>query len=355
MSLNLSSMVKRERFVAKPVLLYVGHSYHRRTASTGFLLDLLREHFELSILWNESWEPGSPPLTAAVINANRADAVLFFQLLPERNVLAQLDCRRIFWAPMRDNIQHKWRRWRWLRPSGIRLVNFCRQSHEFFSRYGFESHYVQYWQPPAATALRSRPAGNVPLRIFFWIRQKKIGWPLLKILLGEVRPEKILLRASADPGEDIDLPTPEEIASYRIELITGWLEKPRYLELFESCTVFIAPRMLEGIGQTFLEAMSRGLAVVAAGAPTMNEYLQHGVNGYLYDQRKPGPIDFSRLGEVGAQAGRDAAAGHARWIAAQAALVAFIKDSDENNTSWWWRLRRRWLRRQAPAATGLKS
>ena len=47
--------------------------------------------------------------------------------------------------------------------------------------------------------------------------------------------------------------------------------------------VYFAPRLEEGIGQTFLEAIRWGRCVVAADNRTINEYIIHGVNGLLYD------------------------------------------------------------------------
>ena len=41
---------------------------------------------------------------------------------------------------------------------------------------------------------------------------------------------------------------------------------------------------------TFLEAMAHGKAVIAADRPTMNEYILHGCNGFLFSTRFPRPL-----------------------------------------------------------------
>ncbi len=46
---------------------------------------------------------------------------------------------------------------------------------------------------------------------------------------------------------------------------------------------------------SFLEAMAMGKAVVAADNPTMNEYLTHNVNGYLFNPEDPRPIILDAL------------------------------------------------------------
>jgi hypothetical protein len=54
----------------------------------------------------------------------------------------------------------------------------------------------------------------------------------------------------------------------------------------------------------------------------MNEYIKHGVNGYLYDPRRPAPIDLSAAREVGRRARADAIAGHRSWQASRSRLLA---------------------------------
>ncbi len=50
--------------------------------------------------------------------------------------------------------------------------------------------------------------------------------------------------------------------------------------ILKSNTFHIAPKQEEGIGMTFLEAMTIGKIVIAKKAPTMNEYIIHGCNGF---------------------------------------------------------------------------
>jgi glycosyltransferase involved in cell wall biosynthesis len=226
--------------------------------------------------------------------------------------------------------------WRKLRASGLRVVNFCRATHALFSGLGFESLCLQYWQPRLAQSVGMNEAP----RVFFWARKGQIGWPLLKSLLGEQRPERIVFRAAADPGESLSMPSADDTREYRIEVITGWLDKAQYLELLTSCNVFMAPRLYEGIGQSFLEAMSLGLAVVAPDSPTMNEYIQHGRNGYLYASASPAPVDFSRLGTIREQALHDVSAGCLAWQAQEAALLAYLSSPARPEQGLIWRVRR---------------
>jgi hypothetical protein len=278
-------------------------------------------------------------LLAEQINALNPDVVLFFQLLPTRKEMRRIRCDQLFLVPMHDGVVGNPRiRWKEIRGSGLQLINFCRATHAFFTKLGYRSLCVQYWPPPQVSSVETSKSP----RILFWARKRDIGWPLLKTLLGAQRPDRIVLRIVADPGEFLEMPSADEISDYKIEVVTEWLDKSRYMELLRSCNVFMAPRLYEGIGQSFLEAMSFGMAVIAPDSPTMNEYIQHGRNGYLYSYTAPKPIDLSELDTVRAQVLKDVTDGHCAWHSQEASVLEYIADSKviKRHVSLLWRLRR---------------
>jgi glycosyltransferase involved in cell wall biosynthesis len=75
-------------------------------------------------------------------------------------------------------------------------------------------------------------------------------------------------------------------------------------DLIKQAGIYIAPRKLEGIGISFLETMVMGKAVIAQDAPTMNEYIENGINVYLVDFNKPEPIDLSNIEWVQKMSGK---------------------------------------------------
>ena len=75
---------------------------------------------------------------------------------------------------------------------------------------------------------------------------------------------------------------------------------------------------------TFLEAMAMGLAVVAPDRPTMNEYIRHGVDGYLYDPRKPDMVDLDSASVVVSRARQAVLEGRAAWLESTDRLLADI-------------------------------
>lgn len=315
-------------------LLFVDHSYHAKTGATKFLRDLLASRFNVETLWDEAWSGGTA-LTTAALNARRADAILFFQVLPKPRVLRGLQCANLTWAPMRDGLRYHSSQLKRLRASPIKILNFCREAHDFFSASGQESLAAQYWPPPAQVTGNERA---LP-RIFFWPRRSEITWDTLKTLLGDFRPDGIVLRYAADPGHDLPMPTANEIRDYGITVVQGWLPHATYLSHLGKCDIFVAPRPLEGIGQAMLEAMSLGLAVIAPDAPTMNEYLRNGHSGWLYPPRKPAPLDFSGWVGRGAAAHAAVVKGHASWLSQADAVCDFVAKPSVRAARWDWRVR----------------
>lgn len=311
-------------------LLFIDHSYHKKTRATQFLQELLAHRFNIDLLWDDSWN-GAPPPDAELINARKPDAVLFFQLLPPVTTLRRISCPNLTWVCMRDGPNYRSRRLRPLRGSPLKILNFSRETHDYFSARGQASLHVQYW--PAPTRCAVRPQRQRP-RLFFWPRLGDISWATLKILLGTFRPESIVLRYAGDPGQTLQIPGSEDIREYNITLLHGWLERDAYLAQLRDCDIFMAPRPLEGIGQALLEALDHGQAVIAPDAPTMNEYVRNGHNGWLYDLGNPQPLDFSRWAEFGRAAAADLEQGHARWLQQVGSIVEFVEQPPLEHARW---------------------
>ena len=69
-------------------------------------------------------------------------------------------------------------------------------------------------------------------------------------------------------------------AAARVELL-DWLPTEELIEVYDRHGIFLFPSYFEGFGKVFLEAMSRGLAVVASDAGGMHDLIRSGGNGFL--------------------------------------------------------------------------
>jgi glycosyltransferase involved in cell wall biosynthesis len=62
-----------------------------------------------------------------------------------------------------------------------------------------------------------------------------------------------------------------------------WRSQSELLRIYDDHGIFIFPSLFEGFGKVFLEAMSRGLCVVASNCGGMKDVIKNGENGFLAD------------------------------------------------------------------------
>jgi glycosyltransferase involved in cell wall biosynthesis len=69
-----------------------------------------------------------------------------------------------------------------------------------------------------------------------------------------------------------------ERARPRVEFLP-WLSQEELMKVYDAHGIFLFPSFFEGFGKAFMEAMARGLCVVAADNGGMRDVIVHGVNG----------------------------------------------------------------------------
>jgi glycosyltransferase involved in cell wall biosynthesis len=67
----------------------------------------------------------------------------------------------------------------------------------------------------------------------------------------------------------------------------GWMPQASLASLYDAHGIFLFPSFLEGFGKVFLEAMARGLCVVASRVGGMRDVIRDGINGCCVD---PGDV-----------------------------------------------------------------
>lgn len=309
-------------------VVVVDHSFHQTTRSSRFLSSVLGTS---KTLWDESWT-GKPHIAARTINAEAPDAVVFFQCRPKRSTLARLACRNVTWVPMRDDVRLTARSWKRLAGLGLKIGCFSQSIADFAVQQGFQAEPFQYFPPvPEQRA----PHDDAP-RVYWWYRRQALGLNLVRQLLPAQAPLTLVVKHAPDPGEP-PLTLPDDLpASWQVELHTEWMEKTEHEALLAACSHYIAPRLVEGIGMGFLEAMALGLCVIAPDRPTMNEYIRDRHNGLLFDPDTPHAIDLNQGAALGTQARSDSVAGRAQWTTQGAeSLRRFVVSAQAQRRSWW--------------------
>jgi glycosyltransferase involved in cell wall biosynthesis len=209
----------------------------------------------------------------------------------------------------------------WKQYENIKILNFSSTLYKKLKRWGFNTVYLQRYPKP----FEFKDWGKED-KVFFYNRNSMININTVKKLIGK-NNFKIHLHKTMDPGYEFVSPTKDDEKKYSITYSEWFENKMDKWAVAEKSAIFIAPRITEGIGQGELEAMALGRAVVAVNAPTLNEYITHNVNGYLYDFNNPQPIDFSNLREVQKNSYRSIIYGYKNWEKKKIGIINFIKSN----------------------------
>lgn len=312
-------------------IAYVDHSFHKKTLSTGFLPEILRRHgHAVDYFWDESWSGGSPVTWGAVANH---DAVIMFQayspileqyyrqLHPNVIFIPMLDQFGIWRGPL-FNLSRFWEPFQ-----GSKIISFSGAVHAIAVSNGISSYQCRYYQKVAEKDLSETDG----MHGFFWLRREdQIPWKTIRTLISESNFDSFHIHLASDPGSpQPELPSEDDIGRFKITTSTWFKEKTEIEKVLMRANVFFCPRMEEGIGQSFLEALSRGQCVVAPNHGTMNEYILHGVNGLLYDRSNSEPLCFDHSKLIGRTARKSVAIGRRQWEQDEERLVRYILTPSE--------------------------
>ena len=298
---------------------YIGHSHHRRTGSTRFLIDLLERHATVELWFGE---PGRKAAAdwGADFDEDRYDLIVIFQLYEAFELLTGRHPNVAF-VPMYDAMQ--WAGRLYWKPAfdAAKIVCFSWAMRQEMMRRGAVHALFQYYPDPGLY----QPVRDFDtLRGFLWYRRREITPAVAFGLCRGTAFDEFTIHDAADPGNAIDgawVPPP----NIRRLARTTWSDCPEaYNEALRNSNVFFAPRPHEGIGMSVLEAMASGHCVVAPDAATMNEYISHGTNGLLFPLRQPTPIEFGQARAIGARARESIDRGRQRWLDSVPTLLDFL-------------------------------
>ena len=166
------------------------------------------------------------------------------------------------------------------------------------------------------------------LRGFFWPRKQELNWSHIRPLLEGTSWSSFHIHKTDNLSEvSLDL-TDQEAMSLPLKW-SSWFDSPEeYGRVLQEQNVFFAPRRYEGIGMSFLEAMSLGMAVISPDNPTMNEYISSGETGYLYDPDNPALPPWKQAQSWGEAARRQCILGREAWLRAVPHMIESLLEPD---------------------------
>lgn len=315
----------------------VGFAPHQKSRSEDFFVSILeRCGIEVHQFWSEGWQGGED---IPIKNLQEFPAIIMWQVACRAFRPYAHYCDNVTFVPMLDNhvtntpgaldrLRHD--RSFWGMFGKTKILSFSRALHEAMNSLGLYSRYFQCYAPPVPNPVPSSGRHG-----FFWLRREDIiSTDVIARLTEGTHFDSMHVHISPDL-KGTDFVVPQSWRQWDVTVSTWFDNIDSYHKLLSKKNVFFAPRPVEGIGFSFLEAMNRGHCVVAPNFPTMNEYLQHEQTGLLYDLHAPQPLCFDNVSAIGQRAAESARRGYAQWQAKQEELVEYILTPNQKVYAAW--------------------
>lgn len=303
-------------------IAFIGHSHHTTTRSSVFFVEILKSIGTVHFFWDESWKENGNAIKTKDILEGNYDIIVVFQvehIVPE---LAISKHANIIFIPMYDSCRMLAASF-WKKCAGIKVICFSSALYAHIQKFPLKAAYVKYFPNPFECPTPVSFDKNKGIRPFFWQRRHEITTTEVMHLLHNTKISHFHLHTPNDPLYEKNCFPDLEIDNVQISR-TNWFEnKDAYFKAISACNVFISPRLYEGIGMSFLEAMGAGMLVVAYDNPTMNEYIISGENGIFYKE-KFGSLDLTTASRLGARARAMLSNGYNRWNQSMPEIINYI-------------------------------
>ena len=303
--------------IIKKRVLMVDHSYHKKTGSSQFFSKLLSTRYDLEMAYDESWKEGHEELNLEFAD-ERYHAVIFFQSISAQ-MLQQVKCNNIIYVPMYDGVHglglDYWNNFR-----NIKILSFSSTLYKYLNAEGFNVVHFQYFPKPKDFNIVEDK------KVFFWSRVSAINWNVIKKLFNEEDIKGIHIHKAVDPWHEFIMPMQEDEERFNITY-SNWFEtRAEYYECLKNQSIYISPRLYEGIGFSFLEAMAMGKVIVSVDNPTMNEYIVHGKNGLLFSIDDLKPVKIKDIKQLQINSYNTIVNGRKLWEASIPSMLDYIED-----------------------------
>ncbi len=258
----------------KSKIVFVDHPFHEKTGSSNFIKNLLSLKHEIILIYFDQFKDDKSYLIGTINNIN-PDFICFWQNFPY-GFLKKIKCNNVTFFPMYDDYLITKKYYLKNEIKKLKVICFCRKLYDEMLKIGFKNLYFFQYMPPLN--IESNKIDDEK-SLFFWSRNGDINWTDLKAICQKLNVDRLVIH---NPENILQISN-DEIENQTFSVfVSNWIENQQdYLLLIEKCTFYLAPRKFEGIGMSFLEAMSKGKILIGFNFPTFNEYVTHEINGFL--------------------------------------------------------------------------
>ena len=320
-------------------IAFIGHAYHRTTRSADFFVQLLEEMGKVDCFYDDSLD-GGRAIELDRVSAGY-DLIVVWQIEYVVPLLVELGLANIVFAPMYDGCMGLSKKY-WQALNQTRILCFSARLYEKLQKLGCNCVYAQYC-PDVANVPALTKSVDQGLSGFFWYRRDALSIGGLSKLAGNLGLATMTVQYSPDPCETaiVDKAVFMDSLGIPVSFVDWRADRAEYLRQLAYADIYMAPRLFEGIGLSFLEAMSLGRVVVAPDNPTMNEYLIHGYNGILYDPSRyewySCELEFETMA---VRARMSIEKGHALWLGYRPYLVDWLTGKTSERSCFYDKIER---------------
>ena len=300
-------------------ICYFGHPAHAWSGSSRFFDEILESLGEVTY-----FRPDGVTVDDSLRWALESDFDLYVFFQFDFLAYAFLEAQKnVVIVPMVDgSASYGSEHWRRLRKA--KFISFSPTLHSFLRLQGINSFGLQYYPAPQEYA---PPKSNA---IYYWPRGHHAYISVQRILDATRNyPEmELRVRATNEPASNLDY---SRVRNNRLKIVEV-NERDEHLLQIQDASIFVAPRPSEGIGHSFLEAMSMGRAVIGINFPTMSNYISDKQSGVFFpNSEKPIKPGLDWL-EIGFGAHSEVIKGNAKYLRSLDSLQSYLLKQKPTNS-----------------------
>ena len=181
-------------------LLFIGHSYHQKTHSADFMIDLLSQRYTIQKFYFDPYSQNINTVFSPIYK-KEFDIIVLWQIMPDLHELSKnIKFNKSVFFPMYDGVPSLTDNY-WKSYKNTTIINFCLELHKQLYKLDYNSNYIQFFPKPIAI----NNNGN-PKSIFFWQRHTSINSDTITKVLSSTDINHLHLHKAPDPNHKIITP-----------------------------------------------------------------------------------------------------------------------------------------------------